>query len=198
MTIPLLSCGIFKYEFEAIRPLLETELGAELSAKFLPPALDLNFEKLENALRSELTYAPTALLYGCMCHPNMTELSKELKANLPRPCNCLEMFITPEQREKFENGETVFFLTLGGLKQWKDIYIKGHGWDDVDGRINFGYIDKIVLLDSGVLEYSAEEIFDFFEYTQTPIEIEPIDLEYFKQNILEVCRRTLESITLAK
>jgi hypothetical protein len=196
MKLPLLSCGIFKYELEAIRPQLEQELGAELAARFLPPALDLNFNRLEESLRQDLSdsKASTALLYGCMCHPNMTALAKELNAVLPAPSNCLQMFISPERREQLENGETVFFLTLGGLRQWKDIYIDGHGWDDVDGRINFGYIDKIILLDSGAFQYSDEELFDFFEYTQTPIEVEPIDLEYFKNNVLAICRQCIRTM----
>ncbi|MDR3149233.1 MAG: DUF1638 domain-containing protein [Oscillospiraceae bacterium] len=191
--VPLLSCGIFKYELEAIRPDLERELGTAILADFLPPALDVNFNLLESALRGKLTDAkePAALLYGSMCHPNMPALTADLNAILPKPSNCMGMFVPPERLEQLSGGENIFFLTLGGLRQWKDIYLGGHGWDEVDARMNFGYIDRIILLDSGILEYSDEDLFEFFEFTQTPIEVEPINLDYFKANVIALCRQVM-------
>jgi hypothetical protein len=192
--VPLLSCGIFKYELEAVRPDLERELGTAILADFLPPALDVNFNLLESALRGKLTNnkAPAALLYGSMCHPNMPALTACLNAILPKPSNCMGMFLPPERLEQLSGGENIFFLTLGGLRQWKDIYLGGHGWDEVDARMNFGYIDRIILLDSGILEYSDEDLFEFFEFTQTPIEVEPINLDYFKANVIALCRQVMK------
>jgi len=191
MTLPILSCGIFKYELASIRGDLERELGVELSERFLPPALDLDFYLLERTLRGEVRQ-PTALLYGCMCHPSMGDIASQLNSKLPRGSNCRELFISDARRNELTGNDNVFFLTLGGLKQWRDIYIDGHGWDEVDGRMNFGYIDKVILLDSGVVEYTDEELFEFYEFTQTPVEVEQIDLEFFKQGVLDMCRTMME------
>ena len=189
MKLPILSCGIFKYELKAVRADIERELGAELTADYLPPALDLNFELMETTLRAHLDGTPTALLYGYMCHPQMGDISAECGAALTCRANCAAMFISPERADELRGEENVFFLTLGGLRQWRDIYIAGHHWDDFDGRSNFGYIDRIVLLDSGVFAYTDEELFEFYEFTQTPIDVEEITLDHFKQSVIDVCRR---------
>ena len=190
MKIPVLSCGIFKYEFEAIREEVERELGAELETRFLPPALDLNFTRMEATLREELCdKTETVMLYGYMCHPQLTDIAADVNGRLPARANCAAMFLPTERAAELAGEENIFFLTLGGLRQWRDIYIAGHGWDDFDGRSNFGYIDKIILLDSGVFPYTDEEIFEFYEFTQTPMEIEPITLEYFKRNVIDVCMK---------
>ena len=190
MKLPVLSCGIFKYEFAVVCPGLEREIGAEVAARFLPPALDLDFDLLERTLRGEV-HEPTALLYGCMCHPNMSAIADEISACLATRPNCAEMLISDEQKATIAKGDNVFFLTSGGLKQWRDIYIAGHCWDEFDARTNFGYIDRIVLLDSGAVDYTEEEIFDFYEFTQTEIEIEPITLDYFKQNVIKLCMKLM-------
>jgi hypothetical protein len=195
LNLPILSCGIFKWELEAILPEIERQLDIELAAKFLPPALDVNFNRMEETLRTEAnsppfnSTAPNGLLYGSMCHPKMNSMSGELGFVCPAPSNCAEMILSPERKRELDETGTIFYLTLGGLKLWREIYIDGHHWDDVDGRINFGYCDKIILLDSGVLDYTDEELFDFFEFTQTPIEVEPIDLRYFTAQVLEMCRK---------
>jgi len=194
MKIPMLSCGIFKYELEAARADIERELGAELAARFLPPALDLDFVIMEAALREELDGSPTALLYGSMCHPQLTDIAAQVGADLPCRANCAAMFLPTERNAELAADGNVFFLTLGGLRQWRDIYIGGHGWDDFDARSNFGYIDRIILLDSGVFEYTDEEIFDFYEFTQTPIEVEPISLDFFTQNVVELCCITAKKL----
>jgi hypothetical protein len=77
---------------------------------------------------------------------------------------------------------------MSGLKLWREIYQNGHGWDAVDARINFGSFDRIVVLDCGLFAITDEALFDFFEFTQIPVEVEPITLDYFKGMILDLCR----------
>jgi len=184
--IPVVACGIFRYELEKLRPELEQELGAELAVEYVSSGLDTNASKLEAALREATSRAGAgaALLYGCMCHPNMRELAEELGMPPPALASCRDMFVSKEDQERIAADGNVFFLTPGGLKLWRETYIEGHGWDEVDGRINFGGIDRIVVLDCGLFEYTDEDLFDFYEFTQTPVEVEQIDLSYFKRNAL--------------
>jgi hypothetical protein len=62
----------------------------------------------------------------------------------------------------------------------------------VDARINFGSFDRIVVLDCGLFAITDEALFDFFEFTQVPVEVMPITLDYFKGVSVDLCRRILQ------
>ncbi len=68
---------------------------------------------------------------------------------------------------------------------WPDI-MKGLGWDEVDVRINMGRYDRILLIDAGVATVSDETILSFYDLVQVPIEIEQVDLEYFKNLVNQI------------
>ncbi|GHV80061.1 hypothetical protein AGMMS49944_18520 [Spirochaetia bacterium] len=195
-TIPILSCGIYQLELEKIVPEIQEELGAELLVRYLPPALDVNETHLAAAITEglqALAGKPSMLLYGRMCHTNMAELTKDSGAIYPRSSNCVEAFLSPEKKKEMDATGNVYYLTMSGLKLWKEIYQQGHGWDAVDARINFGFFDKIVVLDCGLFEITDEALFEFFEFTQTPVEVMPISLDYFKGQVLGICRKVRDS-----
>ncbi|GMO47840.1 MAG: hypothetical protein Ta2G_03440 [Termitinemataceae bacterium] len=50
------------------------------------------------------------------------------------------------------------------------------------------------MLDSGVIEISDEELFEFFEYTQVPIEIEKISLDYFETIVFDLCKKLFDTL----
>lgn len=56
----------------------------------------------------------------------------------------------------------------------------GLGWDTVDVRMNLGRYDRILLLDTEVVPINDEEVLMFYDLVQVPVEIEPVDLTYFK------------------
>jgi hypothetical protein len=197
-TIPVLSCGIYQAELEKILPEIEEELGVKLGARYLPPALDVNETRLAGAIAgglSEIRDAgdakPVLLLYGRMCHTDMAGITRDTGAVYPAAANCVEMFLSPEKKKELDATGNAYYLTMSGLKLWREIYLQGHGWDAVDARINFGSFDKIIVLDCGLFEITDEALFDFFEFTQVPVEVMPITLDYFKGVILDLCRRLL-------
>jgi hypothetical protein len=198
-TIPVLSCGIYRLELEKILPEIQEELGADLSVNYLPPALDVNETHLAAAITEGLkTLAdkgirPTMLLYGRMCHTDMAGVIKDTGAIHPQTANCVEAFLSPEKKKEMDATGNVYYLTMGGLKLWREIYQQGHGWDAVDARINFGSFDKIVVLDCGLFPIPDEALFEFFEFTQVPVEVMPISLDYFKGVVLGVCRKLLDT-----
>ncbi|MDR1249814.1 MAG: DUF1638 domain-containing protein [Treponema sp.] len=211
LSIPVLSCGIYQTELDSILPELERELGVELSARYLPPALDVNETRLAAAIAEGLPEAgsqepvgskepvgswepgskKSLLLYGRMCHTDMAGITRGTGAVFPAAANCVEAFLSPERKREMDAAGNVYYLTMSGLKLWREIYQQGHGWDAVDARINFGSFDKIVALDCGLFEITEEALFDFFEFTQVPVEVEPITLDYFKGMILDLCRQIL-------
>jgi hypothetical protein len=202
LTIPVLSCGIYQAELESILPELEQELGVELNVNYLPPALDVNETRLAAAITEGLpepgsrepvgSQEPgskaSLLLYGRMCHTDMAGITRGTGAVFPAAANCVEAFLSPERKREMDATGNVYYLTMSGLKLWREIDQQGHGWDAVDARINFGSFDKIVVLDCGLFAITDEALFDFFEFTQVPVEVEPITLDYFKGMILDLCR----------
>jgi hypothetical protein len=194
--ISVLSCGIYQLELEKILPEIQEELGVELSVNYLPPGLDVNETRLAAAITKglqALAGKPAMLLYGCMCHTDMAGVTKDTGAIFPRTANCVEAFLSPEKKKEMDATGNVYYLTMSGLKLWREIYQQGHGWDAVDARINFGSFDKIVVLDCGLFPITDEALFDFFEFTQTPVEVMPISLDYFKGVVLGVCRKVLDT-----
>jgi hypothetical protein len=75
-------------------------------------------------------------------------------------------------------------MTPGWLREWRSIFIEGMGWDEIDGRINFGGYDKIVVLDFSLEPIDEVAVLEFYDYTQTPVEIVPASLKWF-QTLLE-------------
>jgi hypothetical protein len=193
--LSLISCGIFRFELEHVLGEIEAELGREVRAAFLPPALDAHPDRLEQAVteRLEADGGETMLLYGSMCHPDWARITGKSLAPYPKAANCAEVLLSPEKKRELDAEGNAYFLTMGGLRLWKEIYEQGHGWDATDARINFGGFDKIIVLDTGVFDITDEELFEFFEFTQVPVEVMKISLDYFKSLVLGLCRKRLEA-----
>jgi hypothetical protein len=194
MNLSLISCGIFRYELEKALPEIEAELGCKITTDVLPPALDAKAELLENSVTEKLILhggEKNILLYGSMCHTEWPRIIGESGVVYPKAANCAEMLLSPEKKREFDAEGNVYFLTMGGLKQWKDIYQQGHGWDAADARANFCYFEKIIVLDTGVFEISDEDLFEFFDFTQIPVEVMQISLDYFKSVLTDLCKKQM-------
>jgi hypothetical protein len=194
MNLSLISCGIFRYELEKVLPEIEAELDCKIDADFLAPALDVNAGLLEKSVAEKLDARrdkKTALLYGNMCHTEWARITEKSGAVYPKAANCAEILLGHEKKKEFDAHANVYFLTMGGVKQWKEIYQQGHGWDAADARVNFGYFEKIIVLDTGVFEISDEDLFEFFEFCQVPVEVMKISMDCFKSVILDLCLRQI-------
>jgi hypothetical protein len=194
MNLTIISCGIFRYELEKIRPEIESELGCGIELDFLPSALDVNADLLEKSVTEKFAQhcnQKNVLLYGGMCHTEWPHIIGDRGTVYPKAANCVEVLLGPEKKKEFDERENVYFLAMSGLKQWKEIYQQGHGWDAADARVNFGYFEKIIVLDTGVFEISDEDLFEFFDFVQIPVEVMKISLDHFKSLVLDLCRKRL-------
>jgi hypothetical protein len=190
MSPTFISCGIFRFELEKVLPEIKAELGCEIKVDYLKPGLDVHADLLEKAVVEKVnnhSNDKNMLLYGSMCHTEWKRITEKNGAIYPKPANCVEMLLSPEKKKEIDASGNVYYLTMGGLKLWKEIYQQSHGWDDIDARQNFGFFEKIIVLDTGVFEISEEELFEFFEYTQVPVEVMKISLDHFKAIIKDLC-----------
>lgn len=83
-------------------------------------------------------------------------------------------------KELEEDGTMI--MTPGWIRAWPEI-MRALGWDQVDVRINLGRYNRILLLEPEVNPLSDEEILSFFDLTQVPVDIQPLDLRNFQQLI---------------
>lgn len=123
------------------------------------------------------------VVIGSLCHPEMEKIASEQGAAVMKAVNCIEMFIGEDKMKELEAEARTFYLTSGWLENWEKIFIEGLKWDTIDARQNLGFYDRILLLDTGLIPLDEEKIFEFFEYSQVPIEILPIDLDYFRSQL---------------
>jgi hypothetical protein len=195
--VPMIACGIFRWELEHILPEVERELGEKIELSLLTPALDVSEAKLEIAIRAGVeafNNQPCALLYGSMCHGNMEKLSETCYGSVyPAPPNCPAIFLGTEKKKELDSRGNFYYISSGELKMWRKVYQEEQGWDEADARMNFGFFEKIIVLDTGVCEITDEMLFEFFDFVQIPVEVETLSLAHFKEVVLDICRRLSRS-----
>lgn len=188
----LVCCGILRRELEV---LFRGACGNNQNAPdvvYLEAALHVDFKKIHAALQNALTDLSRenrrlTLVYGQLCHPEMEELARQFGARVIPARNCIEMLLG-EEMAKIDQEARTFYLTPGWLDNWKKIFIEGLGWDSVEARQNFGFYDRILLLDTDVTPLAEEAILEFFEYAQVPIETRPVGLQNLQRLILTPLR----------
>lgn len=182
----IIACGIFEKEIEALR----RELDFPFEAHYLGAGLHVDFDDLKEALGAELERCQnkasegTIVVYG-QCHPKIEEILRPYHAALIECQNCVDAFITRKGMEKKARDGLFFYLSPGWLDAWKDIF-RRLNWGPEEARMQMGSFRGSVYLDT--LKDSAlreEELLQFFDFTNLPFEIMPVDLGYFKSLIVK-------------
>ena len=172
--LTVLGCAIFRSELEHV-------LGADLHATWLPAGLHVSEERLGQALEEALGAEDgVACFYGA-CHPDLDAKLAERGGRRLEAKNCIAAFLS--SAEQAELGDRVFIMSPGWLKAWRNIFVEGLGWDEIDARTNFGAYDLVVVLDFGLEPIDDLDVLEFFDYTQTEVEIVPATLDYFRAQV---------------
>ncbi|MGA8140948.1 MAG: DUF1638 domain-containing protein [Desulfobaccales bacterium] len=179
----IIACKIFYDELQSVLP-----SNVDVEVVWVEAALHVNLDRLENELKSALAAASAngaqiQLFLGIGCHPDIVRLARDYGAHTSPVKNCIEALLGPKQKELEENDTMI--MTPGWIRAWPSI-MAALGWDEVDVRINFGRYKRILLLEPGVNPLMDEEILSFFDLTQVPIEIEPLDLDHLKSLLTEI------------
>ena len=173
----LVGCSVFRTELEQV-------LGPGADVDWLPAGLHVSEERLGQALAEALDGATeAACVYGAS-FPDIDALLEAHGARRLAARNCVEAFLSPEEQAGF--GDHAYIMSPGYLRQWRSIYVDGMGWDEIDGRINFGMYDVVVLLDFGLEPVDDIAVLEFFDFTQTQVDIVPATLDWFKERIAEL------------
>ncbi len=186
----IIACGIFEKEIEALR----SELGFPFTAHYLGAGLHVDYYNLKASLVAELQEGQRKenegmiVVYG-QCHPQIEEILRPYHASLIECQNCVDAFITREGMEAKARDGLFFYLSPGWLDAWKDIF-RRLNWGREEARMHMGSFRGSVYLDT-LKDASAreEELLGFFDFTNLPFEVRPVDLNYFKSLIIKAKER---------
>lgn len=185
MQINILSCGIFRMELDMVISEIRDKFeDHDIKVTYLPSNLHVYSLKMEEELTENLDKiknSKVVVLYGNMCHTEMSRILQKYDAVLPKEKNCIEIMLRPEIKNEMDKNGNINYLTTGWLKNWKEISTSG-------AMVG----DKIIYLDCGTNLISDEEILDFFDYANLPIETVKITLDNFKEIIIKLCKEIIE------
>jgi hypothetical protein len=188
----IIACGIFEKEIEVLR----RELNFPFEAHYLGAGLHVDFDDLKIAILAELEKCRkegsegTIVVYG-QCLPLIEDILKPYHAELAACQNCVDAFITRKGLENKAKDGLFFYLSPGWMDAWKDIF-RRMNWGPEEARMQMGSFRGTVYLDT--LKDAAareEELLEFFDFTNLPFEIMPVDLSHFKSLIFKA-KKSLE------
>ncbi len=91
-----------------------------------------------------------------------------------------------EDIQELEKNRTIV-MTPGWQRLFPQMMAE-RGTDEVDVRQEFGRYDRILVLDTGINPLSDDEILEFYDLTQVPIEIQQVSIEHFRSKVIELLR----------
>ncbi|MHB9293890.1 hypothetical protein Holit_03009 [Hollandina sp. SP2] len=185
MRINILSCGIFRPELDMIISEINNKFKYhDIKITYLSPSLHVYPLKMEEELTANLDKnknSTVLVLYGNMCHTELPRILHKYNVLLPKEKNCIEIMLKPEIKSEMDKSGNINYITTGWLKNWREI---------TAGGSMIG--DKIIYLDCGANLISDEELLEFFDYANLPIETVKITLDNFKEIIITLCKEIIE------
>jgi hypothetical protein len=180
----LVACGIFKQELSAV---LEPELGGEnLQIVWVDAALHCDLDRLAAELNRAFAAAKRTgddvrLLFGQNCHPDINSLARNCGIRTSPVKNCIDAFLGEKVKSLEENRTLI--MTPTWIRTWPRNAKILSGWNEVDFRMNLGRYARILVIDPGLNSLSDEEVLDFFDLVQVPVEVVPLDLGLFRDTV---------------
>ena len=180
----LVACRIFEEELHAV---LDTESRLEdIQIVWVDSGLHCDLNRLEEALAKAIATARTAgrdvrMLFGRGCHPEIDSLAGKCAIRTTPVKNCIEAFLG-EKAKKLEEDRTMV-MTPTWIRTWPHSVRTFLGWNEVDIRMNMGRYDRILVADPGLNPLTDEEILDFFDLVQVPVEVMSLDLGLFRETV---------------
>lgn len=177
----LISCPIFRKELESV--LSELNLTPRINYMHYTihnSPLKMDEELQDGVERALKTGDDIRFLVGrhCKGKRNVEEVAEDCCGKIPQARNCIDMLIGRELTSELQKNRTSI-MTPAWIRMINQSIMEGN-WSVTDARLNLGWYNKILILDTGVEALSDELIMEFYDLTQVEIEILPVDLEHFK------------------
>lgn len=172
----------------------EKLFDCEFSTVYLPLRVHVDLKKLQEKVvqaLDEVQADKVIFMFGEKCHPLFDEFLRGYDLIRLRGSSCWEIFLGELLPDGKARDPKTFYMTPSWLVKWREFFDPGWGVDEVGMRQAFAFYDNIVLVDTGICEFTDEDILEFFEHTQVPIEIETGDLTLFKNSMIEAVQEAL-------
>jgi Protein of unknown function (DUF1638) len=183
----LIACPIFRKELESV--LAELNLSPRIN--YMHYTIHNNPLKMEEQLQEGVdnaskTGGEVRFLVGkhCKGKRDIAEVVKECGGKIPQARNCIDMLIGDEPTKELQQNRTSL-MTPAWIRMINQSIQEGQ-WSVADARLNLGWYNKILILDTGVDPLSDEQIMEFYDLTQVEIDILPVDLQHFKGLLQEL------------
>ncbi len=181
MTHHIIACPVFELELQAIMKQLSApeihlmDYSVHINPNTMEKELQDNINAIENSADK------MSILVGSQCEARqpITTIASQHKACLPTAHNCIEMILGKQKTDELQQNRTII-MTPGWITMIQQS-IRDGNWRVEDARINLGWYDQILMLDTGTMPLTDEIIMEFFELTQVPIDILKTDLDHFTQ-----------------
>nr|MBF0223722.1 DUF1638 domain-containing protein [Desulfobulbaceae bacterium] len=180
----LISCPIFAKELDVVL----AEISNKPVVHLMDYAVHISAESMQKELSQAIKTAQgkgaaITLLVGqdCQAQQPINHIANSCCGTMPQELNCIEMLLGQKKTKELQESRTSI-MTPAWFKMIKSSIDQGL-WTVEDARINLGWYDQILLLDTGVEALDEAMIMEFFELIQVPIDILPITLDHFKRVI---------------
>lgn len=117
-------------------------------------------------------------MYGNGCLPQIKSIADSKGAHIIPTKNCLSAFLGEEKSIELEQNNTML-MTPTWVRVWPANMKRFFGWNEVDFRMNLGRYERILVLDSGVNSLTEDEVLEFFDLVQVPVEFMNLNLDHF-------------------
>ncbi len=183
----LIACPIFQRELESVL----LELGLAPSIKYMHYTIHNNPLVMEEQLVEKVTDAKKStqnvrFLVGkhCKGKRDINEVVESCNGKIPQARNCIDMLIGSELTKELQKNRTSL-MTPAWIRMINQSIADGQ-WSVTDARVNLGWYNKILILDTGVEPLDDEQIMEFYDLTQVEIDILPVNLKHFKALLQEL------------
>ena len=194
MNIYILSCGVFEPELTKVLDEIKKEniFKENINVKYLPFGLHANLNKLKSEIIDNLENFKdnkVILLYGSKCHYDFHRFLDDYNNVITfKDSNCMELILNNNKNNLNENN---LYLTPGWVIKFDELNKFINAVDIYDIRQQYGQYENVIIGDTNVFDITDEMIFDLFEKIQVPIETENIDINIFKNKIIESINKAI-------
>ena len=182
----ILTCEYFRPEFDSV---IESEGIDDLRIFDFPAYCDrpiLIHKEVSKIIDDCIEESMQVHIFGGYCLAAVREHVKAGKnCTFHIMAQCHYLFADDHIINKFIRGGS-HLLTPGSVRRWKN-KIDEWGFDQNTARDFFREsVTKLVLLDTGVVSGSLEQLRDFADFVDRPYEILPVGLDQFRSSLSRI------------
>lgn len=195
MSIFILSCGVFEPELNKVLEEIKSEkiFSEDIDVKYLPFGLHTNLDKLQSTIVTNLDKVKDSkviLLYGSKCHYKFHDFLKDYDNVITfDDGNCMELIIKDDKKSIIDDKS--LYITSGWVLKFDELNRFSNAVDMYDIRQQYGQYENVIIGDTKVFDITDEMIFDLFDKIEVPIDVQSIDINNFKNKIIDAIEKCL-------